>query len=296
MRYMIIIKSDAASESGALPDPALLEAMGKYNQQLIEAGALLGGEGLTASREGCRVRWSNGEATVIDGPFSETKELVAGFWLIRADSKQAAIAWVERVPFMQGEIELRRVYDTEDFPVQEGEQPDGWRDKELRFREQAEAGPLPAASAASNLPRFMVMLRSAKAELGALPDQAVLTRMGNLMDELVSKNALCAGEGLTPSKEGARVVFQGKKRSVIDGPFGETKELIAGYTIIRAAAIAEAVEFAKRWLEIHASGTHAADGTIEIRRVMESDEIPVDPSETPDGWREQERKFRERAP
>src|SRR3989454_2643466 len=116
MRFMVIVKADQNSEAGALPDKKILTEMGKFNEQLVKAGVLLAGEGLQASSKGARVKFSGGKQTVTDGPFTETKELVAGFWLWQVKSKEEAIEWVKRAPFGDGaEIEIRQVFEAEDF-------------------------------------------------------------------------------------------------------------------------------------------------------------------------------------
>jgi hypothetical protein len=118
MRFMIMIKANADSEAGVLPSEELLTAMGAYNEELVKAGVLLAGEGLQASSKGARVRFSGGKTTVIDGPFTEAKELVAGFWLIQVSSKEEAIEWVKRVPNpddQESEIEIRQVFEADDF-------------------------------------------------------------------------------------------------------------------------------------------------------------------------------------
>jgi len=121
MRFMVIVKATKDSEAGALPSEELLTAMGKYNEELAKAGILLAGEGLQPSSKGARVRFSGAKRTVIDGPFAETKELVAGFWLWKVKSKDEAIEWVKRCPNpMPGdsEIEIRQVFEAEDFGEQ----------------------------------------------------------------------------------------------------------------------------------------------------------------------------------
>lgn len=119
MRFMIIIKASKNTEAGVLPDEKLLAAMGNYNEELVKAGVLLAGEGLHPSSKGARVKFSGGKRTVIDGPFAETKELIAGFWLIQVKSKEEAIEWVKRCPDpLPGEdavIEIRQVFEAEDF-------------------------------------------------------------------------------------------------------------------------------------------------------------------------------------
>ena len=118
MRFMVIVKANKDSEAGIMPDEKLLSEMGKYNEELVKAGIMLAGEGLHPSSKGARVRFSGRERTVIDGPFSETKELIAGFWLWKVKSKEEAIEWVKRCPNpMPGdsEIEIRQIFEAEDF-------------------------------------------------------------------------------------------------------------------------------------------------------------------------------------
>jgi hypothetical protein len=118
MRFMVMIKADKNSEAGAMPDEKLLTDMGKFNEELVKAGIMLAGEGLHPSSKGARVKFSGTKRTVIDGPFAETKELMAGFWLWKVKSKEEAIEWVKRCPNpLQGEseIEIRQVFEAEDF-------------------------------------------------------------------------------------------------------------------------------------------------------------------------------------
>ena len=117
MKFMVIVKGDQSYENGAIPSTDLLEKMGKYNEELVKAGVMLAGEGLAPSRDGARVRFNGGGKTsVIDGPFAEAKELVAGFWLWQVRSKEEAIEWLKRAPFDAGaEIEIRRIAEPEDF-------------------------------------------------------------------------------------------------------------------------------------------------------------------------------------
>ena len=116
MRFMVLVKADKNSEAGVLPDQKLLTDMGKYNDELVKAGVMLAGEGLQASAKGARVRFDGPKRTVIDGPFAETKELVAGFWIWQVKSKEEAIEWLKRAPFDGGtEVEIRQIFETEDF-------------------------------------------------------------------------------------------------------------------------------------------------------------------------------------
>jgi hypothetical protein len=116
MRFMILVKGDQSTEAGVMPSEELLNEMGKFNDELVKAGVLLAGEGLHPSSKGARIRFTGKERTVTDGPFAETKELIAGFWLLQVKSKDEAIEWMKRAPFDGGtEIEVRQVFEAEDF-------------------------------------------------------------------------------------------------------------------------------------------------------------------------------------
>ena len=138
MRFMLIVKATKDSEAGVLPDETILTEMGKFNEELVKAGVLLAGEGLQASSKGARVRFSGTKRTVIDGPFAEAKELVAGFWLIQVRSKEEAIEWVKRCPNPhkgESEIEIRQIFEPEDFGA--ALKPE-IAEAERRLREQSE--------------------------------------------------------------------------------------------------------------------------------------------------------------
>ena len=140
MRFMVIVKANKNSEAGVLPDATLLTEMGKYNDELAKAGVLLAGEGLHPSSKGARVRFSGAKRTVVNGPFPETKDLVAGYWLFQVKSKEEAIEWVKRspnpFPGAESEIEIRQVFEAEDFGA---EFTPELREQEERIRAQAAA-------------------------------------------------------------------------------------------------------------------------------------------------------------
>ena len=115
MRVMVIVKANEDSEAGVLPDEKILTEMGKFNEELVKAGVMLAAEGLQASSKGARVRFSGRKRTVVDGPFTETKELVAGFWLWQVKSMDEAIEWLKRAPFEGTEVEIRQVFEADDF-------------------------------------------------------------------------------------------------------------------------------------------------------------------------------------
>ncbi|HEX6105934.1 MAG TPA: YciI family protein [Gemmatimonadales bacterium] len=130
---MILVKADKATEAGEMPSTEVLAAMGKFNEELVEAGVMLGGEGLHPTSKGARVRFEGAKRTVSDGPFAETKELVAGFWLWRLNSWEEALEWARRIPFEDGEVEIRQVFEDEDFG--EAFTPE-LREQEERLRRQ----------------------------------------------------------------------------------------------------------------------------------------------------------------
>jgi hypothetical protein len=119
MRFMLIVKASDKSEAGILPTEKELAEMGKFNEEMIKNGMMLAGDGLQPSSKGARVTFKGGKPTVVDGPFTETKELIGGFWLIQAKSKQEAVEWARRVPFVDGQIEVRQVFELEDFGTSE---------------------------------------------------------------------------------------------------------------------------------------------------------------------------------
>ena len=135
MRFMMIVKGNADSEAGIMPKPEEFEEMAKFNEQLVKAGVMLAGEGLQPTSKGVRVRFGGSKPTVVDGPFSETKELIAGFWIWQLKSLEEAIEWLKRAPFPEGEVEIRQIFEAEDF----GENfPPELREQEERHRAEAE--------------------------------------------------------------------------------------------------------------------------------------------------------------
>ena len=134
MRVMVIVKANKDSEAGVMPNEKILTAMGKFNEQLVKAGVMLAGDGLHPSSKGKRVRFSGGKQTVIDGPFAETKELIAGYWLWQVRSMEEAVEWLKRSPFDGGaEVEIRPVFEAEDFGA---EFTPELREQEERLRKQ----------------------------------------------------------------------------------------------------------------------------------------------------------------
>ncbi len=137
MRFMVMVPANKESEAGVLPDKAILTQMGKFNEEMVKAGVMLAGEGLHPTSKGARIKFSGGKTTVIDGPFTESKELIAGFWLIQVKSRDEAIAWMRRAPFGEGVVlEIRQVFETEDFGA---EFTPELREQEARMRAQIDS-------------------------------------------------------------------------------------------------------------------------------------------------------------
>src|SRR5258705_13873503 len=256
MRFMMIVKATPNCEAGIMPDKQALSEMGRYNEQLTKAGALLAINRLESSSKGARVHYAKGKFKVTDGPFAETKELVGGFWLIEAKSRDEALDWSRRISFLEGEVEVRPLFELTDFPVDPAEKPDGWREKEEQFRAT------PPVRKPGTM-RFLGLLKAdQETEKGVLPDEKFLTEMGAFFEEGTKSGVILSGEGLQPSSQGFRVRYAAKKRTVTDGPFAETKELIAGYAIIQASSQAEAIEWAKRCAKPDAPACHGAKSQV----------------------------------
>ena len=228
MRYILMIKATPRFEAGIWPDEKVLAEMAEWHEALVNAGANPSCERLQPSSQGARVRYANGEFSITDGPFAETKELIAGFAIIQAESLAAAVDWAKRTPFQDGEMEVRPVMELEDIPVDPSEQPDGWREKEQQMRAA------PPLTRKPGMQRYIGLLKAdPDTESGKMPDEKALAAMGEFMEEGIKAGVFVGGEGLMPSSKSAAVQFNGSKRTVIDGPFAETKELVAGYAILQ---------------------------------------------------------------
>lgn len=297
MRVMMLLKSDAQSEAGVPPHEQMLTDMGRYMERLMTSGALLGGEGLHPSSKGAKVRIANGKTTVLDGPFAEAKEVVAGYFMLKVKDLAEAVEWTKQLPGAEytpeAECELRPLFETEDFPVDPSEQPGGWRDQEIEARKEIEVK-VPGPEKGQRWISFLRADKNTEAEM--MPSAELLEEMGALMGEMMAKGVLISGEGLRASSHGAKVLLKNKQLSVIDGPFTESKEMIAGWSMFRAKTKAEAIEWARRCLQIHMDGTGIATGEIEVRPVYETEEIPETAGEATgtSDWRERERNMRER--
>jgi hypothetical protein len=229
---MIMHKSNAHWETGVAPEPELVRRVGELIGDLSKAGVLLAGEGLRPTSEGVRLRFVKGECTVMDGPFIESKELIAGFAILRLKSLQEAIELSRRFQKVLGtdlEIDIRPV--TEAWDIGLGTKPPG-----LTTR------------------RYMAMHRYLNAEdrCGYLsPERAA--EMGTFLGELTSAGILLGGEGLEPSAKGAQIkAGAGGKPAVVvtDGPFTETKEVLGGYVLVKADSLEQAIAWAERYFSV----------------------------------------------
>jgi hypothetical protein len=209
---------------------------------------------------------------VIDGPFAEAKELIAGYWIIQVQSRAEALEWARRIPFEAGEgapggegqVEVRQVFELADFPVNESES--GWREQEAAQR----ASNLTTSPIVPGRQQFIIFRKADKdSEAGVMPSEQLLAAMGAYNEEMVQAGVLLTGEGLQPSAKGFRVSYARGRRTVIDGPFTEAKELIAGFTLIQVGSKAEAIEWAKRWPVLDGNG----EVELEVRQVFTADEF-----------------------
>jgi len=266
---MLLIKSDAQTEAGKQPSEQFISAIGKYNDDLKAAGALVEAVGLQPSSKGASLKLVNGERILTRGPLGDPSKLNAGYWIIRTSSKEEAIEWAKRVPFEAnpsdggtGEIDVRQLFDTEDFSVSEEES--GWREAEVELREQ----PPPRDP---SLKRFFCTVNAdANSEAGILPSEEGLAKMGAFIEESAASGAFLSGDGLQPSSKGARVVYQKGVRSVTHGPFIETKELFAGYSVLQAKSLDEVIEFSWRFLELDVPLRGNTEGETVIREIIEA--------------------------
>jgi hypothetical protein len=225
MRVMMMHRTNPHWEAGAAPSLELIARVGKLMGAMAEARVLVGAEGLRASSQGVRLQFSGGKRTVTGGPFSASNELPAGFAILRVESIEEAIEWATRFANVMGNVEI------DIRPVMEP-----W---DLGF------SPKPAGLTT----RWFMALHKADAasEGGVAPTPKQMAEMGSLIEELTRAGVLVTTEGLQPSSKGVRFKFAGGKHTVTDGPFAESKELIAGYVILEARSLQDAMEWAPRY-------------------------------------------------
>ena len=227
MRFMVMHKMTEEMEKGTPPDPAIIEGVGKLVQEGLKEKVFVSGEGLKPSSERVHIAYKNGKRTITDGPFTEAKELVAGFALLRVRSKEEAISWCDKFAAVIGDVELFL------GPIVEP-----W---DLGMVPKPKNPPL----------RFLSMHKmDERSENEAPPDPQLMAKMGALIDEMTKAGVLQATSGLASTRKGARIRFKGGKRTVIDGPFTESKELVAGYAILDLPSKAAAIDWAIRFGEV----------------------------------------------
>jgi hypothetical protein len=226
MRFIIMHTTNAHWESGAIPSPELIVRVGTLLGELAEAGVLLGAEGLRASSEGVRLKFAAGARTVISGPFEGDHELAAGFSILRARSLQDAIEWATRQADVLGDVEIDIRPVTEPWDIG-----------------------MDGAPADVSMRRYMLLRKATPStEAGAAPSSAQRAELARLIDETTRRGMHLVTENMRPSRRGRRYKNSRDGVSVYDGPFIETKELIAGYVIVSAASLEEAGRLAVKYV------------------------------------------------
>jgi hypothetical protein len=222
---MMMHRTNPHWEAGAAPSPELCARVGKMIGDMAAAGVLLGAEGLRASSQGVRLRFSRGKRTVTKGPFEGSNELPAGFAILRLETIDEAIGWASRFAAVVGDVEIDIRPVTEPWDLGMAPKPEG-----LSTR------------------RFMVMHKADAAfEAGVPPSPERAAGMGRLIEETTRAGVLLVAEGFEPSSKGVRFRFAGGKHTVTDGPFTESKELVGGYVILGTRSLREAMEWAPRY-------------------------------------------------
>lgn len=225
MRFMIMHRTTPHWEAGATPGPELVARVGKMIGAMAEAGVLLAAEGLRASSQGVRLRFSAGLRTVTKGPFVGSNELPAGFAILRVESIEEAVAWASRLAAVTGDVEIDIRPVTEAWDLGLAPKPEGLTTRRYMAMHKAES--------------------AFEAGVPLTPEQTA--EMGRLIDEMTRAGVLLTSERLQPSSKGVRFRFSGGRHTAVDGPFTESKELVAGYVIIRAPSLEEAAPWAPRY-------------------------------------------------
>jgi hypothetical protein len=240
MRFMIMHKMTAEMEAGHPPDRAIIEGVGKLVEEGLKDKVFVSGEGLKPSSQRVHIVYKNGKRTITDGPFTEAKELVAGFALMSVRSKEEAIAWCDRFAAVMGDVELFM------GPVVEP-----W---DIGLAPKPENPPL----------RFLSMHKmDERIHYDAPPDPEHMAKIGALIDEMTKAGAFQGTGGLASTKKGARIRFEGGKHTVTDGPFAESKEFVAGYAIVDLPSKAAAIDWGIRF------GHIVKVNEVEVRQMPE---------------------------
>lgn len=240
MRFMVMHKMTEEMEKGLPPEPAIIEGVGRLVEEGAKEKVFVSGEGLKPSSQRVHLVYKNGKRTLTHGPFTNARELVGGFALMCVRSKEEALSWCDRFAAVLGDVELFM------GPVNEA-----W---DLGMMPKPDNAPL----------RFLLMHKpDERSENEAPPEPQRVAKMGALIDEMTKAGVLQATGGLASTKKGARIRFEGGKRTVIDGPFTESKELIAGYAILDLPSKAAALYWATRFGEV------VKVNEIEVRQMSE---------------------------
>jgi len=256
MRFMLIVKSDAKTEAGEMPDAEFMAAMGKYNEELIRKGAFVSAEGLQPSSRGARLSLLDGKRTLTKGPLPKPESLAAGYWIIKADSKEEAIDWAKKAPFQSGQVEIRQLFEP-------------WGDPSggpSTANEYAAQTPKPSGEPMKRF--FGIGFATAESEAGIPPTMESMAAMEEFMAKKAATGSLLGGEGLMRSAFGARVDYSGSQGTVTDGPFVETKELIAGFGLIQARSLDDAIQEGWEFLEV-VEQKPGEERTSEIREIFD---------------------------
>ena len=241
MRFMLMHKVDTAMEAGVPPSPELIANMGAFIEEHAKSGVFLGGEGLRPSATRTRITVSGGKQTMQDGPYAGTNELVAGCALIQVQSKDEALAWVARYAAVVGDVEIEMGPVTEPWDLGLCPKP---ADVPLRY--------------------LLLQKADRSSEAGTPPNRQQMAAIAKLTEEMTRAGVLLSTEGLQPSAKAVRVKFAGGKRMVVDGPFAESKELIAGFSILNLPSLDETIEQTTRFAAIL-----GGDVEVDIRPMVE---------------------------
>lgn len=242
MRFIVMYKLDQHSEAGLPPSHELMAAVGKLISDGVAAGVFLSGEGLHPSPRRTRLKFSAGQCTVTHGPFTGSNELIAGFAMLQVKSKEEAIEWAKRLAQVMGDVD-----------IEVGQVKDPW---DLGVGAKPEGAPL----------RFLLLVKADKAsETGVPLSPQRIAELAKLTDEMTKAGVFLLAERLQPSSQGARLRLSAGKRSVIDGPFIESKELIGGYAIIQVKSKADAMEWASGFAQVLSSANAEGDIEMDIR-------------------------------
>jgi len=241
MRFIVMHATDARWEAGAIPSRELIESVGKLMGELARAGILLSGEGLRASSQGVRLRFSAGKRQVIKGPFTGENELSGGFWIVQVAAIEEALEWASRLAAVLGDVEIDVRPVTEPWDIGLTSPPEN-----LTVR------------------RYMLLRKAtAASERGVRLSPRQGAQLGRVLEEMTRAGALLTTVDLQPSAKGKRFRFGAGRATVTDGPFTETKELVAGYVMFEAPTIEQAAEFASRY------GETVGSPEVDLRRIEE---------------------------